>query len=199
MQIAETKDRPAYVRFERRPIEDRAASEAKGSHVSKDVDFAVVTPVGTKDEIIKLVSDWMPDLKQKVKEGRLPAQHEEFYVRSYEAWKKNEELPVEGTAIKGWQVISPAQQANILAANVRTVEDLAQASGEALGRIGMGGIELKQKAEAWLKASKDVGVVVQANAALTARCANLEAQVKSLEARNAALVEQVKAKETAGA
>lgn len=189
----ETKERPAYIRFERRAIEDRTASVAAGHYVGKDVDFAIVTPVGTKDEIPKLMSDWLPDLKQKVKEGRLPASHEEFYVRAYEAWKKGEEMPLEGTPIKGWQVISPAQQQNCITANIRTVEDLATANGEALTRIGMGGQELRQKAETWLKAAASLGTVVQINAALTAEIANLKVTVESLAKRNEALAQQLKA------
>lgn len=180
----EEKDRPAYIRFERRAVEDRAASEREGHFVSKDVDFAIVTPVGTKDEIPRNMAEWIPHLKQQVREGRLPASHEEHYIKCYEAFKKGEDLPTTGTPIKGWPVLSPAQQTNCIAANVRTVEDLAILNGEGAQRIGMGAQEMKSKAEAWLKASKDIGLVVQSNAVLLGENARLKATVESLTAKN---------------
>lgn len=191
--MAETKERPAYVRFERKPLEDRAASLAAGQYRTKDVDMVIITPVGTKDEVEKVVADWLAQSKQQVQEGRLSPEFGEHYAKAYEAWKRGEEIPLDGTPIKTWPVISPAQRQNCIAANVRTVEDLATANGEALTRIGMGGQELRQKAETWLKASSSVGVVVQANAALNARVAGLEAQVKNLQDRNDALVKQLQA------
>lgn len=187
------KDRPAYVRFERRAIEDRMASLQAGHYVAKDEDFAIITPVGSKDEVVKIAGEWLQQTKQQVREGRMNPAFAEQYQRLYEAWKRGEEAPPNGTAIKDWQVLSPAQRATVLAANVRTVEDLAAANGEALTRIGMGANQLKQKAETWLKAAKDVGVVVQANTALQAENERLKASVADLSAKNAALASQLQA------
>jgi len=113
----------------------------------------------------------------QVREERIPLKWAQEYKESYTAWKRGEEIPLNGTPIKGWSVLSPSQQANVIAANVRTVEDLAQANGEAVARIGMGGMELRQKAEAWIKAAKDVGITVQENIALKAKVSTLEEQV----------------------
>lgn len=187
VQPLEEKTRPAYVRFEKVPTEDRAASIQAGRTVMKDVDYVVITAVGTKDEVPRECSSWLPYIKQQVQEGRLPAAHYEHYVRSYEAWKKNEELPVDGTPLKVWPVITPAQLKNCLAANVRTVEDLAAINAEATQRIGMGAQELKLKAVTWLKASKDVGAVVQNNSALMTEVARLKAQLAAAEEKNAQL------------
>ena len=189
----EQRERPAYVRFERRAVEDRAATVEKGSIVMKDVDYAIITPVGTKDEIPREVKDWLPQVKQNCKEGRMPPHFEEHYTRLYEAWKKGEEPPVDGTPIKGWQLLSPAAQQNCIAANVRTVEDLAAANGEAKQRIGMGAEDAVQKAQSWLKASKDVGIVTAANAALVAENTRLKVTVADLEKKNAELVKQLTA------
>lgn len=189
----ERKERPAYVRFERKAVEDRTASVLKGSAVMKDVDYAIITPVGTKDEIPRVVSEWLPHLTQQVKEMRLPPDHEQHYRHAYERWKAGEELPLAGTPIKGWQVLSPSAQANVIAANIRTVEDLAAANGEATARIGMGAVEMKQKAENWLRASKDIGTVVQLNAALSSENERLKAAVVALEAKNNELAVKLQA------
>lgn len=182
-----TKERPPYVRFERRAVEDRTASQLAGQYVAKDVDFVIITPAGTKDEIVKEVAPWLAQAKQQVREMRLDPDHEEFFLKSYEGFKRGEEMPMQGTPIKGWNVISPAQQTNCIAANIRTVEDLAGATAEGVGRIGMGGVELKQKADAWLKASVSLGTVVMENSGLKIRVATLEGAVRDLEEKNGKL------------
>lgn len=185
------KDRPAYVRFEFRPVEDREASLKSGHFVTRDAEYVIITPAGSKDEVEKLVPEWLTQMKQQVREGRLKPEWENNYVRAYEHWKRGEEIPVNGTPIKGWPVLSPAQQKNAISANVRTVEDLAAANGEALQRLGMGAVEMKQKAEAWLKAASSLGTVVQENSALKVKVRDLETQVKNLLERNQALAQQV--------
>lgn len=183
------KERPAYVRFEKRQLEDRAASQALGHYVGKDHDFVLITPPGSKDEVVKLVVDWLAQLKVYVKDQRMSPELEVRYNRAYEHWKKGEEIPLEGVPIKGWPVLSLSQQKSCIeVANIRTVEDLAACNGEALTRLGMGAHEMKQKAEAWLKASSSLGIVVNENSALKIKVATLEAQIAALEARNAALV-----------
>lgn len=182
MEIRE--DRPSYVVFERQPVEDRDRSLAEGRYMTKDVDFAIITPIGSKDRIPREVSSWLSNMEQQVREERMPRQWYQQYKDAYEAWKRGEEVPLNGTPIKGWSLIGPAQQKNILGANVRTVEDLAQANDEALLRIGMGAVELKMQAQTWLKTAKDVGSVVKSNTVLEARITTLERDNKSLRTQN---------------
>lgn len=189
----QAKERPAYIRFERRAIEDRAASLATGMARTKDVDFVIITPVGTKDEIPRAVAEWLPHLTVQVQQGRLPSTHEVYYKQAYETWKRGEEMPADGTPIKGWQVLSPAQQQNCVTANIRTVEDLAALNGEGATRIGMGAQEMKQKAETWLRASKEIGTVVQLNSVLQIENARLRATVADLEKKREELSNKLQA------
>lgn len=178
------ENRPSYVRFETQTIEDRAATLANGNYTEKNVDMVIITPIGSKDEIPMFVADWLTQLETHVREERIPRKWRDQYKEAYEAWKKGQEIPLNGTPIKGWSLLSPAQQNNIIAANIRTVEDLATANGEALQRIGMGGQELKQRAEAWLKAAAGAGVLVQENTLLRAKVKQLEHDNAGLLARN---------------
>lgn len=193
-----SQDRPAYVRFEKRAVEDRAASIASGHYATKDAEIAIITPAGSKDEVERPVLEWLAQMKQQVFEGRMKPEWQQQYVTAYEHWKRGEEIPLNGTPIKGWPLLSPSQQKNIINANIRTVEDLAQANGEAVTRMGMGGLEMKQKAEAWLKAARDVGTVVAESVALRIENAQLKTQVAELLNRNAALATQVQAQKAAG-
>lgn len=154
--IGEMEQRPPYVRFEQRSVEDRAKSNESGIFSYMDVNFALVTPHGSKDVFEDQAESWLEKQKEHARKGRIPEQHYQYFKRAYDSWKEGQELPEEGTPIRGWAVLSPAQQQAILQANIRTVEDLAQAPEDALHQIGMGARALKQKATAWLE-SADTG------------------------------------------
>lgn len=181
------EERPAYVRFEVRAVEDRAASEKNGCYTTRNVEYALITPPYSKDCIEQEVKDWIKQLDDNVNAGRLPGKWRDHYKAAYEAWKKNEELPPEGCPIKGWPVLSPAQQQNLISQNIRTVEDLAAINDEGMKRYGMGALDLKNKAKAWLKSAASLGTVVQENASLKQRVSEQEATIKTMSEQLAQL------------
>lgn len=190
-----TVERPPYVVFERRTIEDRAESLKQKRYMEKNIDYAVITAIGSKDRIPREVSAWFDMLEREVKQERFPAQWLEQFKAAYNAWLNKQEIPVNGTPIKGWALISPAQQSNVISANILTVEDLAQANAEARGRIGMGANEIVEKAIAWLKSAKEVGGPASELAEAKGQVARLMAQneaqrlmIEELKRENASLV-----------
>jgi hypothetical protein len=178
--MVDTTERPPLVRFERRGIEDRNASLEQGRYMEKDVDVALITPPGSRDVMVHNVDEWFKGLHRSVRESRMPQAWLERYKESYEHWKRGEEIPVNGTPIKGWGVISPAQAKNLIGLNILTVEDLAKLNDEGIRRIGMGGVDLKHKATAWLRQLEDKGMLTQEHAALKAENQALKSQVEAL-------------------
>lgn len=187
--ISERKERPAIVRFEKVPKEDKAASLAAGHYVAKDVDYALLTPPYSKDEVRIKVEQWKLQMEADVRNQRMPAEWQEMYLTAYEKWRNGQEIPLNGTPIKGWGMLSPAVQETLIRMMVLTIEDLAGINDEGLRRIGMGALEMKNKAIAWLQANKDHGPLVMENAALKTRVdvqdttiANMQAQIDQLKA-----------------
>lgn len=191
--MQQREDRPPYVKWERRAIEDRAATQETGSYKTKDIDFAIVTPIGSTDRIPRQADEYFKQLEQQVTEGRFKPEWLEMLRQSYAHWLRNEEMPLNGTPIKGWPVLSPAQQSNVISASILTVEDLAQANDEARKRIGMGANELVTKAISWLKAAKDLGKVTQEVTALKIENEGLKNQVKHQAEQLQALAAKLKA------
>lgn len=185
------KERPAYVRFERRAIEDRSVKSVGGRWPKKDVDYALVTPPYSKDIFEAVASEWLDQMGAEVRNGRLPEEWLDRYRMQYEKWLQGQELPLDGEPILGWGVISPAQQSNLIAINIRTVEDLAGVNDEGVRRIGMGGGELRDKAKAWLSQMKDKGPLTQENATLRSENITLKSTNESLTARNKELAERL--------
>lgn len=179
MNQIEEKDRPPYVRWEIRAVEDRTASLAAGAYVAKDVDYAIIMRPGSKDTVEKEARVWLNEIKAKARENMIPATWPAAFEASYKMWKEGEEMPPNGTPIKTWPPLSPAQSQMIIRAGILTVEDLANLPDSELGIIGIGGLGLKQKAQSWLQSKNSLA---EENAALKVRTAELEGQVAAMMA-----------------
>lgn len=178
--IIDREERPAYVQFERRAVEDKAASIRDGVYRAKDVDFALITPPYSRDCVEQKVDQWLINLEHNVRNKRVPEQWANQWKESYRLWKEGQEIPINGTPIKGWGVISPAQQATIIGINCRTVEDLAAINDEGVRRLGMGAIELRDKARNWLASMKDHGSVSVKMAALEQENRSLKSSIETM-------------------
>lgn len=180
-------EKPPYITFETRSVEDRSASIAAGHYVAKDVIYAVVTRPGSRDSFDAEAENYGKNLFRQANGGIVPMAWSEAYNRALEAFKKNETLPETGTPIKGWQLLPPAAQQQVIRAGFRTVEDLA-AGGEAeIQAIGMGAISWREKARTWLAEAKTLGVTAEKMADLTQKVADLTALTQRLLDENKAL------------
>lgn len=183
----EQKARPPYVTFETRSIEDRAASMAAGHYVGKDVNYAIVTPSGSKDRIEKIAEEWLQGMAEGVAQDRIPGEWLEAYERKYKTWCETREVPEDGTPILGWPALSPSQAKAILDANVRTLEDLVVANESTLTAIGMGARALKEKAKAWLDSADTTGKTAEELGDLRQQVDTLTKSVETLTKANETL------------
>jgi len=187
MGITIAEARPPYVTFEVQAVEDRAESEKVGHYVSKDVHFAIITPQGSKDRIVRQVDEWLTQSEQQVQEMRLPETWLKHYKALYAAWREGVAAPVNGTSIRDWAGLSPSQVENLTRARVLTVEDLAAANEETLARIGMGGRSLKDRAVTWLQStSGEVLELKRQNADLSEKLAKAVAALEAIAAQEEA-------------
>jgi hypothetical protein len=185
--IVERTDRPAYVAFKRVAVEDKAASIEQKRFVAKDVDYACITPPYSKDRFEIKIAQWKTNMEQDVRNDRMPKEWQDRYLAAYDAWLNGQQMPLDGTAIKGWGVISPAQQEMLIHVNILTVEDLAAANDEGLKRIGMGAIDLRNKAKAWVAQVADKGPLTIEVAALKAHNTVLASSLESMSQQIAEL------------
>jgi hypothetical protein len=188
-----TEARPPYVTFEMRVVEDRNASIEAGHYVAKDVAFALLTPQGSKDIIPRIADEWFAGLEVQVREGRFRPDWLREFRTAYEAWKRDEEPPLNGTPLRNWPPISPAQYKALRNLRVLTVEDLAAANEETIARMGMGSRSLKQKAIDWLAQATDRSV--EEVSAL--RVANQD-MARTLESMQAQMAQMAQALEKRG-
>jgi hypothetical protein len=152
--------RPPYISFGHEEIEDRDTSIANGYYTGKQVPFVYLTPSGTKDVIPRNAADWFAQIKRQAMDGKFPHAWLSEYEAAFKRWQETNEMPEFGTPIKTWPVLSPGERDAVLHSNIRTVEDLAQASEQGLQNIGMNARSLKQKAIDWIESATSNGTVV---------------------------------------
>lgn len=177
-----------YVDFEIRVEEDREETLKAGRFVGKDVDFAIITLPGGKDVrrrrvTEELLNEWRHGRWRGSAQIKPPAP---WAIHAYERWKAGQEIPENGWALRHWNALSPAQLKTCLAANVRTVEDLAGLNDEGVKRLGIGGLHLVRLAREALKqkeGQKDTHRVV----ALEQDVERLQRQLREMAAVNAEL------------
>ncbi len=172
--------KPALVRFERVAQHLPSASEKEGRYIAVDVDLVTVQQLGSTDCVKFKVKDWLAQNERDLQNDRLPASHAAYYKEAYKRWLDGQEMPVTGTPIRGWAVISPAQQALLVNLGVRTVEDLSTMTDEGLTKIGIGAVTMKQKAVAWLAQANDKGTLTMEMVKIQQENADLKGTLESL-------------------
>lgn len=180
MSISVAEARPPFVTFEVRAEEDRAKTIETGIYAVKNVDYAIITPQGSKDRIERKVDEWFPQLEQQVREERFSTVWLDGFKSRYRIWKETNEIPENGHPIVNWPAASPAQVKTLLAGGVRTIEDLAVANEEVLARLGMGARALKNRAVEWMAAAKNGGAQAEEIAALKQQNEDLLLRVQSM-------------------
>ena len=189
MSVHIQQARPPHVVYERRAEEDRAASIEQGRYVSRDVDYAIVTPAGSKDRVERVVSDWFLMLAGEVKAERWPQVWLDQLRAGYDSWTRGQTPPESGTPLSTWPALSPAQAKNWAQIGIRTIEELAEANEEALSAYGMGSRDMKSRAGLFLENAKsDSGPLVAKLRAAEELIASMEVRMKSLEAQLQAAV-----------
>jgi cell division protein FtsB len=178
--------------FETRAEEDRGESIKLGRYVTKDVDYALITPHGSKDQIDRVASEWLDKLDADAREGRIPRDWAKAFRHAYDEWKAGHELPTHGTPIANWPLVTPSQVKNLRELRVMTVEVLAEANEEVIRRLGMGGRDLVAKAKEYLKQAAGPGQAAAQITALEQKVADLTATVEQLSATNQMLAAQAK-------
>ena len=184
MSVHIQQARPPHVVYERRAEEDRTASIEQGRYVSRDVDYAIVTPAGSKDRVERVVADWFLMLAGEVKAERWPQAWLDQLRAGYDSWTRGQTPPESGTPLSTWPALSPAQVKNWAQIGIRTIEELADANEETLSAYGMGSRDMKSRAGLFLENAKsDSGPLVAKLRAAEELIASMEVRMKSMEAQ----------------
>jgi len=156
------------IEFFYRPVHYTAESEKVGYPVFKEVAFIRKSVPG--------------DLTTTV-ERKVTDQDKITFAEAWRRFEAGNTQAQDGFAIEQWPSVSRDQCAALKYSGFHTVESLAEASDGQLQKVGMGGFELRRKAQAHLKAAKDGSFAEQ----LAAQNQRLEDQITALKNQIAGL------------
>lgn len=176
--------RPPFVQFKQIAKDDKRATMEKGYRVTKDVDMAFIMQPGAKDCVEIEAQAWLASIKLKMLEGAADAYPQEWvdgFHKKYELWKQGMDAPVNGTSVREWPLLSPAQVQNFLTIGITTIEDVAAMTEDAMTRVGMGARDLREKARGWLNGSQVSASITEENNQLKAQLAEVLSRLSELE------------------
>lgn len=193
------QSRPPMVEFSWREMEDRNASLEAGRFVARQVAHVTITPLGDngKTRVYRGAEEWLEDLQRQVKADMYPPEWARKMNDAYQAWLAGEEMPLSGTPIKGWAILSAAESRHVIDGGIRTVEDLAELPDGAIGERGMGWLSWREKARNWIAAASSVGSVAARVTAAEAENADLKRQMEEMLATMRQMSAQLQEQESA--
>lgn len=152
-------------------------SDEEGRKVLVDKERAIITLPGGKNVHRKIITDELLDewRNGKWRNGQMIKGPAPWAIHAYEQWRQGNEIPEHGTPLKNWPPVTPSFLKTCLAANVRTVEDLAGLNDDGMKRLGIGALNWKRQAHEWLNAANNQGFKD------AGRVAALETRMESLE------------------
>lgn len=80
---------------------------------------------------------------------------ERDFADAWRAYQQQEEMPIHGTRVEDWGILSAEQIADYKAVNIRTVEDVSTLSDGQVHMLGLGAMALREQAKVFLAAAKD--------------------------------------------
>ena len=166
------QDEGLLVKFYLKPRIDKEETKKEGREIYKDVEYIDIRMAGTRSG---------GAARPATKEDK------QRFHKHYAAFKDRlttEDL-VEGTLLSEWALVSRARVEELAFINVKTVEQLAAMADNYAGQM-MGLMDLKQKAKAWLDATKENHDVVE----LRTQISNMEKSSTALDDRNTRLEEK---------
>lgn len=171
-------DATIFPRFYVDAVENTSKTQQEGRPIFEDKEFVEILIAGdSKTKVVKRVTDEI--------RNRWPGE--------YEAFKKGQEGPVEGTPLDQWPLMTPARIHEMKALNIFTVEALAELSDANLEKLGMGGRDLQKQAKAYLRAATKTAEATRLAKELAQRDDEIE-MLKGQLAELSAVIDELKNK-----
>jgi hypothetical protein len=149
------------------------------------------------DEVEKSLvptTPWLDQLKERLRNGRISQRYYDVCLQSLKRWEESGEIPIDGTPLATWNGVNPALIKNALELGLRSVEEVAQMTEEAMTAIGMGARDMKKRAQAYVEgtdANKAAAVITslqhsvdeehKARTALEEKLAQVEAKLQEAQ------------------
>jgi len=172
-----------HVEFFNDAVENKAKSREAGRPVYEDREMVRIRMAGDKLSSIVAPANDQSSITNPHTQRRYT--YAELHEGPYEAFKKGQEYRGTGTPLEELTFISAAIRKTLHGFNIYTAEALAALDGTPLQKLGMGGREWKDQAQAYLdraSGTADLSRFAQENADLRAQIEALQEQMAAIGA-----------------
>lgn len=154
--------------FFREMVKDETTSARLGRAVFKAIEMVrIVIPGDPHSSPVRRVSD----------------EHRQRFPEHYAAFQREEEMAEDGTPIEQWGILTMEQRYHLKHLKLFTVEQVAALTDLQLQNLGMGGLTLRNRAQAYLESTKTGAVpdrLISENELLKTQVRTLMEQVSKL-------------------
>lgn len=159
-----------YPRFFLETVKDERASVEANRPIFFDVEMVEI--------IIPSIAQYNKPIR------RVRDEDKERWPKEYEAFKKGQEMPLDGTPLEEWNVLTKSALYELKSFGFRTIEDVSEMTEHAVQRLGMAGRPLKLKAVAYLSEADRTRIansVIEANEKLQSQLADRDVKIQNLQ------------------
>ena len=171
-----------HIEFYSDTRENKAKSAEAGRAIHEDIEMVRIRWAGDKNQSLVAPAQGFGSARNP--ETNLRMTYAEQFPRHYEAFKANKAVVADGTPLEELPFITNAKREDLKSLNIYTAEALASLDGSLLGKLGMGGRDLKNRAEDWIEKAAGVAVenrLSQENTALQNQITELKAEMAKLQ------------------
>jgi hypothetical protein len=154
------------IAFNLQPVKDEEATRAAGRLVCRDVEYITKVVPGDRNSRVH---------------RPLREQDRRLYGKQYEDWKSGRAAVVDGTPLEAWAACSRSQVEELRYKHVRTVEQMAAMSEATAQAMGLGYLELRERAKDFVAQAKGEAPLSKLRAEHSELKAQLEATREQLE------------------
>jgi len=154
--------------FKLMAIKNEAESKRQGRPIFDDWEMCELRVAGSKDfpcPPALSFSHWVTD--EESGEQR-PVTYAERFAKQYQQFKSREQQTKAGTPLDYLPFLTEGKRAELRALSIYTAEALAELEGQNLKSLGLGGRDLKNKAQEYLANSGQNAVLLQQQAKIEA-------------------------------
>ena len=166
-------------------------------HRDKSVDWVLLAPAG---EAMERSQTWQRVDKMdpaRVREDRREGESYDYMRErwaliepAYQAWKQNNEIPETGTPLAAWSGVTEQQAKIMRAVDLRTVEDVAEATESTIQKLPFPNARILKKLAADYLGGRDAADSAEKLAEAEARIAAMEEMIAEMAAAKAEPVDK---------
>ena len=176
-----------FIEFKPEKVENAAKTKEAGRPIFDDIELCSIQHVGDqKTWFVVPAEERSIYIRDPGGSGRYVT-YAECYFEHYKAFKEGQARAQSGTPVEELPFLSAAKRAELKALNIHTAEALAQLDGTPLTRLGMGGREMKNQAQAYLDRAKEGAM----DAKLAAQNARLQDEIEKMRETLANVMEKL--------